>query len=81
MRLYVNQQDQQAIDDLFQHLYRSSAQSGLPDPEAEAKRWATCSGAAGSSVTIATITTTVATTATAAMAVRMTAASTTAVAS
>jgi len=37
MRLYVNQQDQQAIDDLFQHLYRSSAQSGPPDPEAEAR--------------------------------------------
>src|SRR5215475_754577 len=37
MRLYVNQQDQQAIDDLFQHLYRSAAQSGPPDPEAEAR--------------------------------------------
>ena len=33
----MNQQDQQAIDDLFQHLYRSSAQAGPPDPEAEAR--------------------------------------------
>jgi hypothetical protein len=37
MRLYVNQQDQQAIDDLFQHLYRTSAQAGPPDSEAEAR--------------------------------------------
>jgi hypothetical protein len=33
----MNQHDQQAIDDLFQHLYRSAAQSGPPDPEAEAR--------------------------------------------
>ena len=33
----MNQQDQQAIDDLFQHLYRSAAQAGPPDPQAEAR--------------------------------------------
>jgi len=33
----VNQQDQQAIDDLFQHLYQSAAQAGPRDPEAEAR--------------------------------------------
>jgi uncharacterized protein len=33
----VNQQDRQAIDDLFQHLYRSATQAGPPDPEAEAR--------------------------------------------
>jgi len=33
----VNQHDQQAIDDLFQHLYRSTAQSGPPDRDAEAR--------------------------------------------
>jgi hypothetical protein len=33
----VNQQDQQAIDDLFQHLYQSSAQAGPRDPDAEAR--------------------------------------------
>ena len=32
----MNQQDQQAIDDLFQHLYQSAAQSGPRDPKAEA---------------------------------------------
>lgn len=35
--LRVNQQDQQAIDDLFQHLYQSAAQAGQRDPEAEAR--------------------------------------------
>jgi hypothetical protein len=35
--LRVNQQDQQAIDDLFQHLYQSAAQAGPPDPQAEAR--------------------------------------------
>jgi hypothetical protein len=33
----VNQQDQQAIDDLFQHLDQSAAQAGLRDPGAEAR--------------------------------------------
>lgn len=33
----VNQQDRQAIDDLFQHLYQSATQAGSPDPEAEAR--------------------------------------------
>jgi hypothetical protein len=33
----VNQQDQQAIDDLFQHLYQSAGQAGPPDPGAEAR--------------------------------------------
>jgi hypothetical protein len=33
----VNRQDQQAIDDLFQHLYQSTAQAGPRDPEAEAR--------------------------------------------
>lgn len=33
----MNQQDQQAIDDLFQHLYQSAAQAGPPDPGAEAR--------------------------------------------
>ena len=33
----MNQQDQQAIDDLFQHLYQSAAQAGPPDPKAEAR--------------------------------------------
>jgi hypothetical protein len=32
----MNQQDQQAIDELFQHLYNSAAQAGPRDPEAEA---------------------------------------------
>jgi hypothetical protein len=32
----VNQQDQQAIDELFQHLYKSAAAAGQRDPEAEA---------------------------------------------
>jgi uncharacterized protein len=35
--LRVNQQDQQAIDDLFQHLYQSTAQAGPRDPQAEAR--------------------------------------------
>jgi hypothetical protein len=35
--LPVNQQDQQAIDDLFQHLYQSAAQAGPRDPKAEAR--------------------------------------------
>jgi uncharacterized protein len=33
----VNRQDQQAIDDLFQYLYQSSAQARPRDPEAEAR--------------------------------------------
>ena len=33
----MNQQDKQAIDDLFQHLSQSAAQAGPPDPEAEAR--------------------------------------------
>jgi hypothetical protein len=33
----VNQQDQQAIDDLFQHLYQSAARAEPPDPNAEAR--------------------------------------------
>ena len=33
----MNQQDQQAIDDLFQHLYQSAAQAGPRDPKAEAR--------------------------------------------
>src|SRR6185437_3101420 len=33
----VNQQDQQAIDDLFQHLYQSAGQAGPPDRGAEAR--------------------------------------------
>jgi uncharacterized protein len=33
----VNQQDQQAIDDLFQHLYQSASKAGPRDPEAEAR--------------------------------------------
>lgn len=33
----MNQQDQQAIDELFQYLYTSTAQSGPRDPEAEAR--------------------------------------------
>ncbi len=33
----MNQQDQQAIDDLFQHLYRSATQAGPRDPQAEAR--------------------------------------------
>jgi uncharacterized protein len=32
----VNQQDQQAIEELFQYLYKSAAQAGPRDPEAEA---------------------------------------------
>jgi uncharacterized protein len=32
----VNKQDQQAIDDLFQHLYQSAGQVGPRDPKAEA---------------------------------------------
>jgi uncharacterized protein len=35
--LRVNQQDQQAIDDLFQHLNRTAAQGGPRDPQAEAR--------------------------------------------
>jgi uncharacterized protein len=35
-RHQVNQQDQQAIDELFQHLYKSAAQAGPRDPQAEA---------------------------------------------
>ena len=34
--LRVNQQDQQAIDDLFRHLYQSAAQAGPRDAKAEA---------------------------------------------
>ncbi len=33
----VNQQDQQAIDDLFQHLSPTAAQGGARDPQAEAR--------------------------------------------
>jgi hypothetical protein len=33
----VNQQDQQAIDDLFRHLYRTAAQGGPRDRQAEAR--------------------------------------------
>jgi hypothetical protein len=33
----VNQQDERAIDDLFQHLYQSCSQAGPRDPEAEAR--------------------------------------------
>jgi hypothetical protein len=33
----VNQQDQQAIDDLFQHLYQTAQQGGRRDREAEAR--------------------------------------------
>jgi hypothetical protein len=33
----VNQQDQQAIDELFQHLYKSAGQAEPRDPEAEAR--------------------------------------------
>jgi hypothetical protein len=36
-RYQVNQQDQQVIDELFQHLYSSAAQAGPRDPEAEAR--------------------------------------------
>jgi hypothetical protein len=32
----VNQQDQQAIDELFQYLYQAAQQGGSRDPEAEA---------------------------------------------
>jgi len=35
--LRVNQQDQQAIDDLFRHLYRTDAQAGARDRQAEAR--------------------------------------------
>src|SRR5262244_625085 len=35
--LRVNQQDQRAIDDLFEHLHQSAAQAGPRDPEAEAR--------------------------------------------
>lgn len=31
----MNQQDQQAIDELFQYLYRTAQQGGPPDPQAE----------------------------------------------
>ena len=34
--LRVNQQDQQAIDDLFRHLYQSAGRAGPRDPKAEA---------------------------------------------
>src|SRR5215469_3621302 len=33
----MNRRDQEAIDDLFQHLHQSAAQGGPPDPEAEAR--------------------------------------------
>jgi uncharacterized protein len=33
----MNQQDQQAIDELFRHLYESAAQAGPRDPQAEAR--------------------------------------------
>jgi len=33
----VNRQDQQAIDDLFQHLNQAAAQAGPPDAEADAR--------------------------------------------
>ncbi len=33
----MNQQDQQVIDDLFQHLYQTAAQAGPRDPQAEAR--------------------------------------------
>jgi len=33
----MNRQDQEAIDDLFQHLYQSAGQGGTRDPEAEAR--------------------------------------------
>jgi hypothetical protein len=33
----VNKQDQQAIDDLFQHLYQNASQGGPRDPDAEAR--------------------------------------------
>ena len=33
----MNQEDQQAIDDLFQHLYQSAAQAGPRDSKAEAR--------------------------------------------
>jgi hypothetical protein len=33
----MNQQDQQAIDELFQRLYQTAAQAGPRDPEAEAR--------------------------------------------
>jgi uncharacterized protein len=33
----VNRQDQQAIDDLFQHLNQTAAQAGPPDAEADAR--------------------------------------------
>ena len=35
--LCVNRQDQQAIDDLFQHLNQTAAQAGPPDAEADAR--------------------------------------------
>src|SRR5690348_15571929 len=35
--LRVNQQDQHAIDDLFRHLYRTAAQGGPRDRQAEAR--------------------------------------------
>src|SRR5689334_16483714 len=35
--LCVNRQDQQAIDDLFQHLNQTAAQAGSPDAEADAR--------------------------------------------
>jgi hypothetical protein len=37
IRIRVNRQDQQAIDDLFQHLNSSAAQAGPRDPQAEAR--------------------------------------------
>lgn len=33
----MNQQDQQAIDELFRHLYESASQAGPRDPQAEAR--------------------------------------------
>jgi uncharacterized protein len=33
----MNQQDRQAIDDLFQHLSQTAGQAGSPDPEAQAR--------------------------------------------
>ena len=37
--LCVNRQDQQAIDDLFQHLNQAATQAGPPDAEAEKGLW------------------------------------------
>jgi uncharacterized protein len=37
IRIGVNRQDKQAIDDLFQHLNQTAAQAGTPDAEADAR--------------------------------------------